>query len=445
MLVFIWNAFGDQAVRRAEACVTAAWPRSRIVRLGAHPAKELRRELAGCSDPFFAVLAAGDAAEPEWFANVPAWLASLDDQEAGIIFQPEEQIDAPAAVFAAPRVRLPEIPQLWRTAAVRDGTPPAFVEQELGPFAGYGLIEMKSRLARGWSWKTVRSAAYHPASVHQRFPSWRRYAREWELLSPLLGAQPSDPPPSGNPLFTVVICSYNDADYLLWAVRSVMVQTRSDWELLIVDDGSTDNTEQVLRQSPLLRDARIRLLRHETNRGKSVCLNHALALAKGRWLLELDADDWLSLDCLAKLADSASAAEVEAESAVSGQDTGVLVADHVEWQERADRSLIPARLQRAPDSIDVYRLLDHPVAIAPRAYHVPLLKRLQGWRTTDPYGGRLYEDVQMLIRIGRIQTIRRIPAPLYHRRVRRTSVTQRNKALYPVWHDWMAASLASDS
>ena len=86
--------------------------------------------------------------------------------------------------------------------------------------------------------------------------------------------------------------SYNTAKYIAESVRSVMSQTYRNWELIIVDDCSTDGTDEVVR--PLLSDNRIRYLKNDTNSGAAVSRNRALKAAKGRWIAFLDSDDlWM--------------------------------------------------------------------------------------------------------------------------------------------------------
>jgi hypothetical protein len=90
-------------------------------------------------------------------------------------------------------------------------------------------------------------------------------------------------------------------------------------------------------------------------------------------------------------------------------------------------------------------LLKHPYAIAPRAYSTAALREIGGWWTHDPYEGRLYEDLQMMIRLVPNRSVVRIPAPLYHRRVRQGSVTQRSKACYQAWRAWMETQIPPGS
>lgn len=91
-------------------------------------------------------------------------------------------------------------------------------------------------------------------------------------------------------LVSVIMPSYNTAKYIEKAIRSVIFQTYSDWELLIVDDCSTDNTDDVVRQ--FLSDERITYLKNERNLGAAISRNKALSKARGRWVAFLDSDDF---------------------------------------------------------------------------------------------------------------------------------------------------------
>lgn len=83
--------------------------------------------------------------------------------------------------------------------------------------------------------------------------------------------------------------SWNTAKYIADSIRSVLAQTYENWELLIVDDCSTDNTDEVVR--PFLTDERIRYSKNSKNSGAAVSRNIALREAKGRWVAFLDSDD----------------------------------------------------------------------------------------------------------------------------------------------------------
>ena len=90
--------------------------------------------------------------------------------------------------------------------------------------------------------------------------------------------------------FSVVIPLYNKAPYVAKAIGSVLSQTFTDYELVIVDDGSKDNSAEIAQQTIIGRE-HCRLIRQE-NAGVSVARNHGVSASKGAYLCFLDADDW---------------------------------------------------------------------------------------------------------------------------------------------------------
>ena len=97
---------------------------------------------------------------------------------------------------------------------------------------------------------------------------------------------------------SVIVPVYNVETYLDEAVRSVLQQTISDWEMIMVDDGSTDNTGP-LCDSYAAADPRIKVI-HQENRGLSGARNTGMKYAQGEFLQFLDADDRLYPDALEK-------------------------------------------------------------------------------------------------------------------------------------------------
>ncbi|MDX9912626.1 MAG: glycosyltransferase family A protein [Phycisphaerales bacterium] len=89
-------------------------------------------------------------------------------------------------------------------------------------------------------------------------------------------------------LVTVVIAAYNPGVYLAESLRSVLEQTHRNIEIIVVDDGSTD--ESIDRAMGLLADPRVRLIR-QANQGKPAAVNHAMSIATGNFLAMHDADD----------------------------------------------------------------------------------------------------------------------------------------------------------
>ena len=95
------------------------------------------------------------------------------------------------------------------------------------------------------------------------------------------------------PKVTVIMPAYNAARFIEDAIRSVMAQTVSDWELLVIDDGSRDDTCKVVEKLAA-EDSRVKLLRNEQNMGVANTRNRGLSLCRGEFAAFLDSDDiWL--------------------------------------------------------------------------------------------------------------------------------------------------------
>ena len=92
-------------------------------------------------------------------------------------------------------------------------------------------------------------------------------------------------------LVSIIMPSYNTAPYIKQTIQSVLAQTYTNWELIIVDDCSTDNTDEIV---DAIKDSRIRYFKNEKNSGAAISRNKALREAKGQWIAYLDSDDlWM--------------------------------------------------------------------------------------------------------------------------------------------------------
>lgn len=98
----------------------------------------------------------------------------------------------------------------------------------------------------------------------------------------------------GQPTFTVIVTSYNYERFIGQAVQSVLDQTYRDFEVIVVDDGSTDGSLDILRR---FGDAITTIC--QTNKGKSAALNAGVASSRGKYLAFLDSDDYWPRDSLA--------------------------------------------------------------------------------------------------------------------------------------------------
>ena len=97
------------------------------------------------------------------------------------------------------------------------------------------------------------------------------------------------------PLVSVVIPTYNHAHYLNRALQSVLDQTHTNWEAIVIDNHSTDNTDEVMKRFV---DPRITYLKIHNNGVIAASRNAGIRAAKGEWIAFLDSDDWWTVDKL---------------------------------------------------------------------------------------------------------------------------------------------------
>lgn len=92
------------------------------------------------------------------------------------------------------------------------------------------------------------------------------------------------------PLVSIILPVYNAETYLKDCIDSIVGQTYKNWELLLINDGSTDNSEQVIL--PFLKSGlAIKYIKQKTNSGIACCLNLAISQSEGKYIARMDADD----------------------------------------------------------------------------------------------------------------------------------------------------------
>ena len=131
-------------------------------------------------------------------------------------------------------------------------------------------------------------------------------------------------------LVSIITPTWNCAPFICETIKCVLAQTYQNWELIISDDCSTDNTYLVI-EPYLQQDSRIKYIRNDHNSGAAVTRNNALRIAKGRWIAFLDSDDlWLpeKLEHQVKFMEEnnyASSYHEYTEMSEEGEDLGVYV------------------------------------------------------------------------------------------------------------------------
>jgi glycosyltransferase involved in cell wall biosynthesis len=94
-----------------------------------------------------------------------------------------------------------------------------------------------------------------------------------------------------SPLLSYIVLSYNYERYIWTTLESILAQSIQDFEIVVVDDASVDRSVEVIASFD---DPRIRLLRNDKNIGGAASYNRAVEAARGEWLVNLDADDWIA-------------------------------------------------------------------------------------------------------------------------------------------------------
>lgn len=92
-------------------------------------------------------------------------------------------------------------------------------------------------------------------------------------------------------MISVIVPIYNVSPYLRCCIESILNQTYTDLEIILVDDGSTDNSG-IICDEYSLKDSRIKVI-HQQNKGLSIARNCGIELAKGDWISFIDSDDWI--------------------------------------------------------------------------------------------------------------------------------------------------------
>ncbi|USG68435.1 glycosyltransferase family 2 protein [Brevibacillus ruminantium] len=207
------------------------------------------------------------------------------------------------------------------------------------------------------------------------------------------------------PLFTVVIPTYNRAEYIRKAIDSVMNQSCKDWKLLIIDDASTDKTRNKVDR--YLFHPHIQYYCMEQNSGISAVMNRALSLVDTPYLIQLDSDDWLPKKALAILKKSIKKDKRRKISLFYGN---IKV-----WRIQKGKYVRPFLIKHRQFHTKYQFLTYNYWMVAPRCYLVSALRNVGGWDTTDKYQGRIMEDRRIILRLIERYPVKWINKKLYNR------------------------------
>lgn len=205
-----------------------------------------------------------------------------------------------------------------------------------------------------------------------------------------------------HPLISVVMPVHNTAPYLDESIQSILGQTLKDFEFVIHDDASTDNSRRILR-AWAKRDARIRLIEAEQRLGPTRVYNHVVSQARSAIIARMDSDD----------ISAASRFERQWEVLKNCPEVG-LVGTLMEGIDRRGRRVRPRDRGRL-----VRRSLFAPFPHGSVMFRREVFDRVGGYREACVH----WEDIDLFLRISDVSRVLVLPDVLYHYRFHTNSVT----------------------
>lgn len=211
---------------------------------------------------------------------------------------------------------------------------------------------------------------------------------------------------------SVVTTTYNAAAYVEESLRSILNQTFSEFEYLIIDDGSTDETAEIVT-SYSARDNRIRFHSLETNRGPATARNIGIELATGKWIAILDSDD------------VALPTRLEQQLAYVAADPGIVLLGSACIEIDAGGHVIKTHHYPSRHSDLVYRL-ERSQAFPPHSsclYNTHAVRRLGGFNLRFTQA----EDLDLWQRLGETGKLASLPQPLLKIRKHSRNISHHNR------------------
>jgi CMP-N-acetylneuraminic acid synthetase len=207
---------------------------------------------------------------------------------------------------------------------------------------------------------------------------------------------------------TLYICAYNYGRFLKKAIESVLKQTINDWELIIINDGSTDHTGEILSQYS--NNPKIRIIEQE-NKGLNVSNNIALRLANGAYIMRLDADDYLDENILIVLSNILD----------THPDVGLVYPDYYEVDEEG-KIIHQVRRKKIGDEVEI---LDLPAHGACTLFRKEVLMQLGGYSEVFS----CQDGYELWLRFIQKFEPYNVNIPLFYYRQHPKSITKKQKKL----------------
>jgi glycosyltransferase involved in cell wall biosynthesis len=193
------------------------------------------------------------------------------------------------------------------------------------------------------------------------------------------------------PPVSILMLTYNRAHFIHEAIASVVNQTYQNWELFVIDDGSTDDTQVMVTA---FGDSRIKYIKHEENAGLFVRRKESLDYASGKYTAILDSDDvWTEPN---KLTDQVNFLETYLNYVVVGTQT-ILIDEKGQRLGQSNFSTNNAEIRSK-------------ILVRNQFTHSSILMRTEALKKTDGYLPTLAEDLELILQLGNIGLLANLPS-----------------------------------
>lgn len=207
------------------------------------------------------------------------------------------------------------------------------------------------------------------------------------------------------PLFSIIMPNYNKGKYIKEAIESVLSQTYSNWELIIVDDASTDNSLDAI--NAYLNNNKIKLIKNNTNKGVAHVAKQAVESSCGEIIGTVDSDDILLEDALSVMVNEYKA----------NPECGLIYSNHSICDKNSKITGQPIWVETWPDDMYLQEVLLGRQDNATISMHFRTFKR-SAYDKTDGYDVSLlcYEDRDLYYKLEKVTKIKGINRCLYYYR-----------------------------
>ena len=215
---------------------------------------------------------------------------------------------------------------------------------------------------------------------------------------------------SSLPRVSIILPVYNGQKYIQSSINSLLAQTYADFELIVINDGSTDNTEEIIKK---IRDPRLKII-SRPNKGLVKTLNEGIRRAKGEFIARQDADD-LSLPT--RLEKQISFLDSHHKIGLVGSNYTII--------DEEDTELVATDIFTHPDDLSVAEIVSNQFGHGSVVMRSSIVRKAKGYNAAVGH----VEDYDLFVRMSRLSKIANLPEALYRWRRNPVGISLSNDTL----------------